>query len=280
MPHSKPYRHQSVVKRDGGTGVSASHTAWQVLTKVPRLTAYFWIIKLITTAMGESTSDYMVHQFNPYVAVGIGCILLVATLTIQFTVKKYIAWVYWLAALGVSISGTMGADVMHVAFGVPYIVSAVMYAVALSIIFTVWYKSEHTLSIHSIYTLKREAFYWATVFATFALGTALGDLTAYTLHMGYIASAVVFVILFIIPAILYRLFRLNAVFTFWWAYIATRPLGASIADWTAKAHSIGGLGFGDGYITLVLGILLVGFVGYVAITGKDLQARTTHRSQS
>jgi uncharacterized membrane-anchored protein len=251
----------------------AGHAAWQMLTKVPKLTIYFWIIKILTTAMGESTSDYLVNRFNPYLAVAFGGLILLAALAVQFSVRKYIAGVYWVAALAVSISGTMGADVVHVQFGVPYTLSALAYAVILAAVFILWYRSEKTLSIHSVYTRKRELFYWAAVLATFALGTATGDLTAYTMHLGYFTSGLLFAGIFALPALGYWLFRLNPIFSFWFAYIMTRPLGASFADWGGKPQSSGGLGWGDGPVSLVLGILILGFLGYLTVSRKDMQSK-------
>jgi uncharacterized membrane-anchored protein len=253
-----------------------SHTTASLIhaAKVPTvITIYFWIIKLLTTAMGEATSDYSVHQFNPYLTVAVGGVLLIAVLTLQLSVKSYIAGIYWLTAVVLSITGTMGADVVHVGFGVPYIFSAIFYGCLLLAIFTWWYRSERTLSIHSIYTRKRELFYWATVLATFALGTATGDLTAYSFHLGFLASGLVFGGVFLLPALGYWLFRANAIFTFWFAYIMTRPFGASFADWAAKPHSFGGLNLGDGVVSGVLSLLIVIFVVYLSITRLDVVSR-------
>ena len=169
----------------------------------------------------------------------------------------------------VAIFGTMGADVVHIVLGIPYLISTVFFAVALAIIFVVWYAIEKTLSIHSIYTRRRELFYWATVMATFALGTAAGDMTAATLNLGYFASGVLFAILIAIPAIGYLLFGLNEIVAFWFAYIVTRPLGASFADWFGKSY-LGGLGLGDTNVSLVLTILIIGFVAYLTVTRKDV----------
>ena len=242
----------------------------QALRKVPEVTIYFWIIKLLTTAMGESTSDYLVFHINPYIAVAVGCIGLIVALILQLVVRRYIPWIYWLAVVMVAIFGTMAADVLHVVLGIPYLVSAAGFAVALAVIFAIWYASERTLSIHSITTLRRELFYWATVMATFALGTAVGDLTAATLRLGYFASGVLFIVLFALPFLARKLFGLNEVGTFWFAYIMTRPLGASFADWFGKS-SLGGLGLGDTKVALVLTILIIGFVGYLTVTRKDVK---------
>lgn len=243
----------------------------RILTKVPEITIYFWIIKLLTTAMGEATSDFLVNNLNPYIAVGIGAIGFGVSLLLQFLVKRYVAWVYWLVVVMVSIFGTMAADVMHIVLGVPYYLSTISFAIVLALIFVFWYRNENTLSIHSIYTTRREVFYWATVLATFALGTATGDMTATTLHLGYFASAVLFAVLFAIPGICYWLFGINAIFAFWFAYVMTRPLGASFADWFGKSHSVGGLGYGDALVSFVLTVFIVLFVGYLTVTRKDVQ---------
>ena len=143
----------------------------RALSKVPEITVYFWIIKILTTAMGEATSDYMVHRLNPYLAVGFGFVAFAVAMALQFKAPSYVPWVYWLAVLMVAVFGTMAADVLHVEFGVPYLVSSLVFAVGLAVVFGAWYRSEGTLSIHSIYTRRRETFYWAAVLATFAMGT-------------------------------------------------------------------------------------------------------------
>ena len=247
---------------------------WPMMTKVPKVTAYFWIAKLLTTATGEAISDASVQQINPYLAVSLGFVALVAVLVLQFSVRRYIAWVYWLTAAMVAITGTMAADVMHVFMGVPYIISAAGFAIILMIIFIVWYNSEKTLSIHSIYTRKREAFYWATVMVTFALGTALGDLSAYTANLGYVTSLILFIVIFAVPALAYWRFKINAILAFWLAYIMTRPIGASFADWVAKPHSLGGLGVGDITVSIWLTIILVIFVIYLSFSHEDTQGKS------
>lgn len=235
--------------------------------KVPEITALFWFIKLLTTAMGESTSDYLVFQIDPYVAVALGCIGLVVALALQLMVRRYIAWVYWFAVVMVAVFGTMAADVAHVVLHIPYVVSSLVFAIALVVVFVVWDRTEHTLSIHTIYPGRREWFYWATVIATFALGTAAGDMTAATFNLGYFPSVILFAVLFVIPGILYWRFGLNPIVAFWWAYVVTRPLGASIADWIGKPY-LGGLGVGDGLVSLVLGALIVVSVGYAAASRR------------
>jgi uncharacterized membrane-anchored protein len=239
------------------------------LRKVPEVTVYFWIIKLLTTGMGETTSDYLVHRINPLIAVALGGIALAVALVLQFRVRHYVTWTYWLAVVMVAIFGTMAADALHVGFGVPYLDSAAFFASALAVIFVAWYACEKTLSIHSIDTRRRELFYWATVMATFALGTAAGDMTAFTLGLGFFSSGVLFAVVIAVPALAYRLVGLNAIVAFWFAYIVTRPLGASFADWLGRPYNLGGLGLGTGPVSLVLALVIIGFVGYLTVTRAD-----------
>jgi len=243
----------------------------RALTKVPKVTVYFWIVKILTTALGESTSDYLVHRFNPYLAVIGGFVVFVVALALQLATRTYLPWVYWLAVTMVAVFGTMAADVLHIEFGVPYPVSTLLFAIALVVVFTAWYRSERTLSIHSINTPRREAFYWAAVLATFAMGTAAGDLAAYTAHLGFLSAGLLFAAVFAIPGLAYRFAGLNAIVSFWFAYVMTRPLGASFADWFGKARTAGGLGVGDGSVSLVLAICIVALVVYISVTGVDRQ---------
>jgi uncharacterized membrane-anchored protein len=264
--HKSILQNQPNTNPDAHRGAAQSmHPVMHLLKKVPEVTVYFWIIKLLTTAMGEATSDYLVHQFDPVVAVAVGGMGLAAALILQLVVRRYIAWIYWLAVVMVGVFGTMAADVLHIGLGVPYVVSMVCFMVALALIFAVWYMSEKTLSIHSIYTRRRELFYWAAVMATFALGTAAGDMTASTLGLGYFASSVLFAVLIAIPTVGYWLLDLNEIVAFWFAYIVTRPLGASLADWTGRPPSLGGIGLGTGQVSLGLAILIIGFVSYVSL---------------
>ncbi|MGH2518257.1 MAG: COG4705 family protein [Chloroflexota bacterium] len=252
----------------GELGVSRGLAAG-ALRKVPEVTAYFWIVKLLTTAMGESTSDYLVYQINPYVAVVLGCVALAVALALQLAVRRYVPWIYWLAVAMVAVFGTMAADVLHVVLGVPYLASSIFFAAILAIVFAIWYASEKSLSIHTITGGRRELFYWATVMATFALGTAAGDLTAATLGLGYFPSLVLFVVLIALPALGFRYLRINAVFAFWCAYVITRPLGATFADWTGKPY-LGGLGWGDQRVAPVLSLLIVVAVAFLTITRVDV----------
>lgn len=245
--------------------------------RVPQITVMFWLIKGLSTAMGESTSDYLVHAMPPVLAVLLGFAAFLVAMAVQFRQGRYVAWSYWLAVVMVGVFGTMAADVLHVGFGVPYTASSVLYAVALAVIFVVWKRTEGTLSIHSIDTPRREAFYWATVVATFAMGTALGDFSAYTLHLGYFPSAAVFAVVVAIPAVGFRWLRWGAVVSFWFAYVVTRPLGASLADGLGKPKSVSGLGLGNGPVTMALGLLIIAAVTYLAVTGADVQRSPVRR---
>jgi uncharacterized membrane-anchored protein len=169
----------------------------------------------------------------------------------------------------VSIFGTMAADSLHVLIGIPYIASTITLIVILALIFFFWNRTEGTLSIHSITTRSREYFYWATVLGTFALGTATGDLTATTFHLGYLTSGILFAIAIMIPAIGYWKFKMNGIFAFWFAYVLTRPLGASFADWVGVSRARSGLGIGTGPVSLVLGIIIFALVTYLSVTGSD-----------
>jgi uncharacterized membrane-anchored protein len=243
--------------------------------KVPRVSALFWIVKVLTTALGEAASDYMIHKVGlhnkPALAVIVfvtGIILLIA-LAWQISLRRYVTGVYWFAVTMVAIFGTMTADGVHVEFGVPYIASSILFGVVLAILFYAWRTRQGTLSIHSIYTREREFFYWAVVMATFALGTAVGDLTAYTLHLGFLTSGLMFTALIAVPAVGYRWFGWNSVFAFWFAYVLTRPLGASYADWLAFPAKVGGLGIGHGEVAAALAVLIAILVVVMALSGSD-----------
>ncbi|HET6504407.1 MAG TPA: hypothetical protein VFG87_26950 [Amycolatopsis sp.] len=250
---------------------TAAPRARSALLRVPEITVFFWIVKALSTALGESTSDYLVQVIDPVVAVGIGFAGFVAALAWQFATRRYRATSYWLAVVMVGVFGTMAADVVHVALGVPYAISTTLGVIALAAVFLTWHRTEQTLSIHSIDSTRREVFYWAAVMATFALGTAAGDLTSISLNLGYFLSAVLYAVVIAVPMIGYRFLGWNPIFSFWFAYVATRPLGASVADWLGKPADAGGLGLGDGPVALVLALAIAGLVGYLAVTRADVQ---------
>ncbi len=251
--------------------VAPARPAASIARKVPEVILAFWLAKLLTTALGEATSDYLVYHYDPYKAVEAGFVALLVALGLQLAVRRYIAWIYWLAVLMVAVFGTMAADVVHIVLGVPYLTSTIGFSIALALVFGLWYLTERTLSIHSIYTLRRELFYWATVMTTFALGTAAGDLTAIHYQLGFLDSGILFAIVIAIPALAWRFARLNPIVAFWFAYIVTRPIGASFADWFGKPASLRGLGYGDGPVVGVLTLALVAVVAYFTITRADVK---------
>jgi uncharacterized membrane-anchored protein len=253
-----------VTIRRFGSGRARKH-----YSKVPEVTVFFWIVKALTTGMGESTSDFLVHKLVPEIAVVLGGIAFVVALFLQFSSDRYVPWRYWLAVAMVGVFGTMCADVLHVGLGVPYIASTIFYAIVLAAVFRTWYLSEGTLSIHSITTERREVFYWAAVLATFALGTAAGDLTAVTFGLGFFASGLLFAAIIAIPAIGYWRFEMNSILAFWFAYVVTRPLGASFADWLAVSSARGGLAIGTGLVSFVLAATIATFVAFLSSTGVD-----------
>ena len=178
----------------------------------------------------------------------------------------------------VAVFGTMAADVLHVEFGVPYIASSIFFAILLAVVFWLWSRVEPTLSIHSIATTRRELFYWAAVLATFAMGTALGDLLAYTFKLGFLSAGIVFAVLFALPGLAYLGLRINGILAFWASYVMTRPLGASFADWTGKSRRAGGIGVGDGSTAFVLVVLIIAGIVYLTKSRSDQIESVKHPS--
>jgi uncharacterized membrane-anchored protein len=231
-----------------------------LIAKVPPVTVLFWIIKVLTTGMGETASDFLARTIDPPIAVAAAAAVLAVALTVQLRARHYRANVYWFAVVMVSVFGTMAADVLHVGLGIPYTISTTGFAIALAVVLAAWYLSERTLSIHTVTRGRPELFYWATVLATFALGTAAGDLTATTLGWGYLLSGLVFAAAIGVPALAFRARRLNAIAAFWTAYVITRPLGASFADWMGVPVARGGLGWGTGPVTALWAAAIVALV--------------------
>jgi uncharacterized membrane-anchored protein len=234
-------------------------------SKVPNVDIMFWLLKLLTTALGESISDALIKQYNPVPVVLVTAVVFVVILMWQLRQSSYRTAPYWSSVVMVGIFGTMVADSVHVALGVPYVVSATTFAIALIAVFVLWSRVERTLSIHSITTSRRELFYWAAIISTFALGTAVGDLTATTLRFGYLASGLAFLVAFALPGIAFRFRMLSAIPAFWTSYVLTRPLGASFADYMGKPISAGGVGWGSARVAVGLAVL---FAVGVAIQRK------------
>ena len=240
-------------------------------SKVPEVTLYFWIIKILCTTVGETAADFL----NMNLALGLSnttyimSVLLIIVLFFQFKTKKYIPGVYWLSIVFISVVGTLITDNLSDNIGVALQTTTIVFSIILAIVFATWYRSEKTLSIHSITTRKREAFYWLAILFTFALGTAAGDLIAEQFNLGYLLSIVLFGGLIVIVIISYYKFRLNAVLAFWIAYILTRPLGASIGDYLSQSPGDGGLGLGTTGTSILFLLAILVLVSYLAITKKD-----------
>lgn len=255
--------------------VSATGAGARPLSRVPAVTPAFWLVKVLTTGIGETTSDALVHRFPGEVVVPAAVFALAAMLVVQGTRRRLVPSVYWLTALMVSIVGTMLADTLHVVLAVPYASSTAAFAAGLAVVLALWYRSERTVSVHAITTPRRERFYWATVIATFALGTAAGDLTAGALGLGYAGSIVVFGALIALPAIGRRWLHLGGVVTFWAAYVLTRPLGASIADAVAAAPARGGLGVGPLLVSVAGLSVFAVCVALISASSRAASSRAT-----
>ena len=243
------------------------------INKVPAIAAAFWITKILTTGMGETTSDFLVRQVDPPIAVAVTGVVLIASLVLQLRARRYVVWIYWLAVVMVSVFGTMVADVVHVQFGIPYLVSTTVFALTLGVIFALWHRTQGTVSIHAIDSRPRELFYWATIMTTFALGTAAGDLLATTLGLGFLAGGIVFAVLFAVPCFGYYFGAIGGTVAFWAAYVLTRPLGASLSDWVALPPERGGLGVGTGVVSLALLVAIIVMVTRMSIAdGRQASA--------
>ena len=244
----------------------------RMLNKVPEVTLYFWVIKILCTTVGETASDYLATNLNLGLTntTFITGAILVAALVFQFRARRYIAGIYWTGIVLISVVGTQITDNLSDNYGVALVTTTTIFSVMLAIVFAVWFASERTLSIHTIYTTKRESFYWLTVLFTFALGTAAGDLIAERLNVGYAWTLLLFVAAIALVAALHYSLNMNAVLSFWLAYILTRPLGASIGDeMSQKSHKYGGLGLGTtGTSYIFLGCILA-LVLYLTKSKRD-----------
>ncbi len=255
---------------EGGQN-TASTMVRQMLNKVPEVMLYFWIIKILCTTVGETAADFLnssLHLGLTGTTLVMGTLLII-TLFFQFRSKRYIPGIYWLAVVLISVFGTLITDNLTDNFGVPLEMTTIIFAIALAVIFGVWYAKEKTLSIHTIYTLRREAFYWLAILFTFALGTAAGDLVAETLSLGYFKSAILFAVIIAAVAFAHLRFKLNAVLAFWIAYILTRPLGASIGDYLSQPADNGGLGLGTVVTSAIFLLAILVTVVYLTVTKKD-----------
>jgi uncharacterized membrane-anchored protein len=244
----------------------------QMLNKVPEVTVFFWLIKIMCTTVGETAADYLNENLGfgltntTYLAGALLAVLLLA----QFRLRRYVPAVYWSVVVVISVFGTLITDNMTDRYNVPLTTSTPIFAVILAVVFAAWYAVERTLSIHTIVTTRREAFYWLAILFTFALGTAAGDLVAERFTLGYAVSIAIFGAVIGVVAFMHYVLRMNPVLTFWLAYILTRPLGASIGDELSQnSHKYGGLGLGTtGTSYIFLGAILA-LVTFLTITRKD-----------
>ncbi len=246
-------------------------TTRELVAKVPAITAFFWIIKVLATTVGETFADYLNESLGlgltgTSVVMGIA---LVAALIGQFATKKYIPIVYWLAIVLISVAGTLITDTMTDTYGIPLIVSSMIFAVLLALTFTIWFAREKTLAMKSIVTPTREGFYWLAILFTFALGTAVGDYLAETLGLGYGPSVAVYAVAIGLVAIAWRAKWLTGVTSFWIAYVLTRPLGASIGDFLSQAPADGGLGLGPQNTSYLFLAAIVATVAYLTVSKRD-----------
>jgi uncharacterized membrane-anchored protein len=241
------------------------------LNKVPEVTIFFWIIKILATTVGETAADWLNTNLNLSLTgtTVIMSVLLAVALTFQFRSGTYIPGIYWTSVVLISVVGTLVTDNLIDHFGVTLGVATVVFTIAMLATFAAWHGSEKTLSIHSIRTPRREAFYWTTILFTFALGTAAGDLVAEKLDLGYLKSAIIFAAVIAIIAVACLRFGLNAVLGFWMAYVLTRPLGASLGDFLSQDKDVGGLGLGTVGTSAIFLIAILAVVAYLTVTKRD-----------
>lgn len=239
----------------------------QMLNKVPEVTVYFWVIKIMCTTVGETAADFlnMDLHFGLAATSVVTSVLLLVFMVMQLRSKKYVPWLYWWVVVLISTVGTLITDNLVDNFGIALQTTTIVFSLALAASLGAWYYSEKTLSIHSILTKKRELFYWATILFTFALGTAAGDLVAEGLGLGYANSAVMFASMIAVVMIGYYAFRLHAIGAFWAAYILTRPLGASLGDYLMQPHANGGLGLGASFTNTLFSLGIVSLVLYMTV---------------
>ncbi len=244
----------------------------RMLNKVPEVTIWFWLIKVMATTVGETAADFLNFNLNLGLT-GTSLImggLLAGFLLVQLKVKKYVPWLYWLVVVLISIVGTLITDNLVDNFGVALQTTTIIFGIALLLTFIVWYAFEKTLSIHTIVTTRRELFYWAAILFTFALGTAAGDLVAEGMNLGYARSALLFGGLIAVTTLTYYLFKANAVASFWIAYILTRPLGASCGDLLSQPVTNGGLGLGNVVTSMLFLVSIAAMVVYLTVSRKNI----------
>jgi len=247
--------------------LSPNKTTGPNRNRVPEVTLDFWLIKLMAVTMGETAADYLAVNLGLGLTVTslIMTGVLIVALGLQFAQKRYVPWAYWLAVVLISVVGTLITDNLVDTFGVRLQTTTIAFSVALAATFAVWYASERTLSIHTIFTTRREIFYWLAILFTFSLGTAAGDLVAESFDMGYLTSGLMFGGVIALIALAYYLIHLDAILAFWLAYILTRPLGASFGDLLSQPVEYGGLGFGTTFTSLIFLACIAALVLYMTL---------------
>ncbi len=252
-----------------------------MLNQVPEITLYFWIIKVLCTTVGETAADYL----NTNLGLGLSgtsyvmSAVLIAALAFQFLSDRYKPGIYWLSVVLISVVGTLISDNLVDGYGIPLETTTIVFGIALAVTFAWWYASERTLSIHTIFTTRRESFYWAAVLFTFALGTSAGDLISEKMALGYLNAVLLFAGAIAVVAVLHFVLRINAILSFWVAYVLTRPLGASIGDYMSQARADGGLGLGTTVTSLIFLGVILGLVVYLALTRVDVIPTAARRTR-
>jgi len=243
-----------------------------MLNKVPDVTLAFWVIKIMSTTVGETGADYLAVHVGLGTAMtsAITVSLLLAALLVQLQMRRYVPWIYWLTVVLVSIVGTQITDALTDRLEISLYTSTAAFAATLAATFAIWYRTERTLSIHTIFTTRRELFYWAAILFTFALGTAAGDLATEALGLGFNVGVVAFGTLIAVIGAAYYL-GADAVLTFWLAYILTRPLGASLGDLLSQARAYGGLGLGTVYTSIAFLTIIIALVSFVSFDARRAQ---------
>ncbi|MEO6629243.1 MAG: hypothetical protein ABIP03_11825 [Aquihabitans sp.] len=257
----------AVVSRERRTAAA------KMLNKVPAVTAYFWFIKILGTTVGETAADFLNDTMglglnNTSIVVGVA---LCVALVFQFRARRYIPAIYWSCVVLISIAGTLMTDNLVDGHGVSLNLTTIGFATALALTFAGWHFSERSLSIHTIVTSRREAWYWMTILFTFALGTSAGDLVSEKLNLGYWRSGLMFVTLIGLVAVAYFVFHISEILAFWMAYILTRPLGASLGDYLLQKPADGGLGVGTGVVTFAFLAVIIALVAYLSVSKADLE---------
>jgi uncharacterized membrane-anchored protein len=246
-----------------------------LLNKVPQVTLFFWVIKIMATTVGETAADFLIFNLHwglILTSIVMGAILIIALIN-QLAAQEYLPWKYWISVVLLSVFGTLVTDSLVDLYNVSLVTTTVLFSIALIATFIIWYASEKTLSIHSVFTRKRELFYWSAILFTFALGTAAGDLVAEKMQLGYFISAIIFAAIIAVVTAAHYCAKINAVWAFWIAYVLTRPFGASCGDLLSQPIKLGGLGLGTISTSAMFLTVILALVVYLTISKRDVDLR-------